>query len=117
MFPCFTESDCQGNDCRNGPKHGFRRHLERRAKWSEIMFELGNPTAKLFQKLNFTQFVGRRCSINFLNFPYICLQISLGRRGSREKKYTYVSGEMDGKLKINWASSRQATNTVCYPVW
>ena len=59
MFPCFTESDCHGNDCRNRPKHGFRRHLERREKRSEIMFQLGNPTAKLFQKLKFTQFVNR----------------------------------------------------------
>ena len=42
------------------PDHGFRRHLERLAKRSEIMSELGNPMAKLFQKLNFTQFVNRK---------------------------------------------------------
>ena len=47
----------------NRPKHGFRRHLGRQAKRSERMFEFGNPMAKLFQKLNFTQFVNRNVKI------------------------------------------------------
>ena len=48
----------------NRPYHGFRRHLDRLAKRSEIAVFVWNPIANsFFPKLNFTQFVNENVEI------------------------------------------------------